>query len=66
MIAGGLLGQLRKNKRAISPAISTTLLTSAIVVMFLPVNSPRKNTGNVQFIFGMHKIYSVGSLVKIY
>src|SRR5208337_3507698 len=35
MAARKSLRRLRKNKRAISPAISTTILTSAIVVMLL-------------------------------
>ncbi len=37
MIARSFLGKLRKNKRAVSPAISTTILTAAIVVMLLVV-----------------------------
>lgn len=37
MTMKNLLGHLRKNKRALSPAISSTILTSAIIVMILVV-----------------------------
>jgi len=48
MAIRSLLGHLRKNKRAVSPAISTTILTSAIIVMLLVTISFANNYLNAR------------------